>query len=219
MTSTAPTRPQRLRWQAVWQLHPPVVFVVRATPVECLQTLVRAAKPSTQRLHLRNLFAEGRRYYVQPQPNGFKLTSDNRRLWGGRRRARVAAVVLGGFSSPEDDVTFIRLHSRINLIYLLSALLIPLFFSSIIIYMPWSPLLIGVIILLLFVLSLIAHRFNAALQVNALIYFVQTVIEDLPQIEVAELPANGPDVVLPNNDFREQWRKFYREQTQKDRGV
>ncbi len=219
MTSTAPTRLQRLRGRAVWQLHPPVVFVVRATPTECLQTLVRATKPSTQRLHLRNLFTEGRRYYVQPQPNGFKLTSDNRMLWGGRRRARVAAVVLGAFSSPQDDITFIRLHSRINVLYLLSALLIPLFFSSIIIYMPWSPLLIAGIVLLLFALSLLAHRFNAALQVNSLIYFVQTVIEDLPPVEVAELPASGPDVVLPNNEFREQWRKFYREQTQKDRGV
>ena len=201
---------------ALWQLHPPVVFVVRATPVECMQTLVRATKPSTQRLHLRNLFAEGRRYYVQPQPNGFKLTSDNRMLWGGRRRARVAAVVLRRvllaagrphLHSPAQP------HQRA-----LSA------------QRPADPAVLLVdhhlhavvaaadrgIILALFALSLIAHRFNAALQVNALIYFVQTVIEDLPPVEVAELPASGPDVVLPNNDFREQWRKFYREQTQKE---
>ncbi len=216
MTSTAPSRPQRLRWQAVWQLHSPVVLVVRATPAECLQTLMRAAKPSTDRLHLRNLFAEGRRYYLEPQPNGFKLRSDNRLLWGGRRRTRVAATVFGGFSTPQDEITFIRLHSRMNVLYLLSGLVIPLFFSSIVIYMPWSPVVIGMVVTLLFVLSLLGHRFNAALQVNEMIYYVQKVIEDLPPVEVAELPASGPDVVLTNSDFREQWRKFYREQTQKD---
>ena len=213
---TSRSRPQRLRWQALWQLHPPVALVVRATQGMCLQTLAVATKPSTQRLHLRNLFAEGRRYYIQPQSDGFKLTSDNRLLWGGRRRAPVAAIVFGKFSSPEDEITFVRLHSRIHIPYLVRGLLIPIFFTSIVAMMPWSRATISVIVTLLFFLSMIGHRFNAALQVNEMIFFVQKALEDLPPMEVMELPASGPDVVMTNNDFRAQWYKFYREQTQKD---
>lgn len=214
MTDAAPrARPTRLRWQTLWQLHPPVAVVVRASPAECLRTLATATKPSTQRLHLRDLFAEGRRYYLKPLEAGFRLTSDNRPLWGGRRRSRVAAAVMGEFSSPADEITSIRLHSRINILYLISSLFIPLFFTSIIVYMPWSNAAITLIAVLLFALSLIGHRFNAALQVNEMIYFVQKVMEDLPPVEVLELPTGSPDVVVKSSDFREEWRKFYREQT------
>jgi hypothetical protein len=80
--------------------------------------------------------------------------------------------------------------------------------------MPWSRATISVVVTLLFFLSLIGHRFNAALQVNEMIFFVQKALEDLPPAEVMELPASGPDLVM--TDFREQWYKFYREQTQKD---
>ncbi|MBI1257126.1 MAG: hypothetical protein GC204_06620 [Chloroflexi bacterium] len=215
MSESVPrSRPQRLRWQALWQLHPPVALVVRASQGKCLQTLAVAAKPSADRLHLRNLFMDGRRYYVQPQQDGFKLTSDNRLFWGGKRnRTRVAAVVFGKFSSPDNEITFIRLHSRVNILYLLSGLLVPIFFTSIVVYMPWPRLVISIIILLLFGLSLIGHRFDAALQVNEMIYFVQTALEDLPPVEISALPPSGPDVVL--TDFREQWYRFYREQMEK----
>jgi hypothetical protein len=213
--SVSHARPLRLRWQALWQLHPPVALVVRASQAQCLQTLVIAAKPSANRLHLRNLFANGRRYYLHPQADGFKLTSDNRLLWGGRRnRSRMAAMVYGQFSSLDEDITFIRLHARINAFYLISGLLLPIFFTSIVVYMPWSRAVISLIIGLLFTLSLVGHRFNAALQVNEMIYFVQKALEDLPPAELNQLPASGPDVVV--SDFREQWYKSYREQTQNE---
>jgi hypothetical protein len=216
MSESVPrSRPQRLRWQALWQLHPPVALVVRASQGKCLQTLALATKPSTDRLHLRNLFMSGRRYYIQPQQDGFKLTSDNRLIWGGKRnRTRVAAVVFGKFSSPDNEITFIRLHSRVNVLHMLSGLLLPIFFTSIVVYMPWSHLTISLIILLLFGLSLIGRRFDAAFQVNEMVYFVQKALEDLPPVEVSALPASGPDVVL--TDFREQWYRFYREQIEKN---
>jgi len=216
MSESVPrSRPQRLGWQALWQLHPPVALVVRASQGKCLQTLAVAARPSADRLHLRNLFMSGRRYYIQPQQDGFKLTSDNRLFWGGKRsRSRVAATVQGKFSSPDGEITFIRLHSRVNITYLLSGLLLPIFFSSIVVYMPWPHVIITIIVILLFGLSLIGHRFDAALQVNEMVYFVQKALEDLPPVEISALPSSGPDVVL--TDFREQWYKFYREQTEKN---
>ncbi len=208
-------RPLRLRWQALWQLHPPVAVVVRASQGQCLHTLFTAAKPSANRLHLRNVFAEGRRYYLFPQDGGFKLTSDNRLPWGGRRnRTRVAAVVYGRFSSPDDEITLVRLYSRMNLPYLISGLLLPLFFAWLVVAMPWSRVATVVIVMLLFGLSLVGHRFNAALQVNEMIYFVQKALEDLPRAEISALPATGADVFMTNSDFREQWYRFYREQTE-----
>lgn len=208
-------RPPRLRWQALWQLHPPVALVVRASQRDCLQTLFTAAKPSADRLHLRNVFAGGRRYYIQPQADGFKLTSDNRLFWGGRRnRSRMAAVVYGKFSSPDDSVTLVRLHSRINIPYLLSGLFLPVFFTWIVIAMPWSQVVTGLIIALLFSLSLVGYRFNAALQVNEMVYFVQRALEDLPRADLNGLPAASPDLVM--TDFREQWFRFYREQTSQE---
>lgn len=174
-----------------------------------------AAKPSANRLHLRNLFAGGRRYYLQPQADGFRLTSDNRLPWGGRRnRSRVAAMVYGKLSSLDEEITFIRLHARVNALYLLSGLVLPIFFTSIVVYMPWSRVVVSVIIVLLFTLSLLGYRFNAALQVNEMVYFVQKALEDLPPAELSGLPASGPDVVM--TDFREQWYKFYREQTEQE---
>lgn len=218
MANSVPrSRPQRLRWQALWQLHPPVALVVRAPEAICLQTLLVAAKPSAERLHLRNLFTDGRRYYVQPQGDGFQLTSDNRLLWGGRRnRSRRAATVFGEFSSPDGEITFIRLHARMRVFHLVSGLLLPLFFSSIVIYMPWPRLLISTIVALLFALALLGRRFDAALQVNEMIYFVRQALADLPPVEVAALPSSGPDVVL--SDFREQWYRFYHEITEQERG-
>jgi hypothetical protein len=210
-------RPPRLRWQALWQLHPPVALVVRASQSQCLQTLFIAAKPSADRLHLRNVFAGGRRYYVQPQQDGFKLISDNRLPWGGRRnRSRVAAVVYGRFSNPDAQITLVRVHSRMNIPYLLSGLLLPIFFTAIVISMPWPRLLVAILVVLLFTLSLVGHRFNAALQVNEMIYFVQKAFADLPVVEISELPSSGPDVVMQNTDFREQWYRFYNELTRQD---
>ncbi len=55
---------RRRRWPfARWRplanpfvLHRPVALVVRADPALSVQTLIEAARPSTERLHLRNLF-------------------------------------------------------------------------------------------------------------------------------------------------------------------
>jgi hypothetical protein len=103
-----------------------------------------------------------------------------------------------------------------NIPYLLSGLLLPIFFTAIVISMPWPRLLVAILVVLLFTLSLVGHRFNAALQVNEMIYFVQKAFADLPVVEISELPSSGPDVVMQNTDFREQWYRFYNELTRQD---
>lgn len=208
----------RQRLRPLWQIHPPVALVVRASEDACVQTLLIAARPSQKRLHLRDLFAEGRRYYVQPRPHGFRLTSDTRPLWGSKRQRTRRAAIVNGSLTGADDVTFVRLHARMSLMYSLSALLIPAFATSILIYMPWPLPLVTVLIVLLFVLSWLGHRFDAALQANEMVYFVQKALEDLPTADIPQLQSAGPDVVVnaAGADFGEQWQKFYRERTQKE---
>lgn len=205
--------PSRLL-RSLWQIHPPVALVVHAPRHVCLQTLIVASRPSHHRLHLRDLFADGRRYYIQPRENGFRLTSDTKLFWGSqRRRTQVAAVLYGVFSGTGDDVTFVRLRARMHLTASLRSLLIPAFVSSILIYTPWPVPLITVLTVTLFALSWLGHRFDATFQANEMVYFVEKVLEDLPSAEVPELQAAGPEVVMPsaNQEFREQWQKFYQE--------
>ncbi len=209
---------------SVWRLHPPALMAVQAAPAVIVQTLRTAARPSTERLHLRDLFRDGLRYYVEPLQNGFRITSNSREASGGRRRrTRVAAILDGTFSSAQaGEITFIRLKTRMNLPYLLGGLLIPAFISSIIIYMPWGRGAILMLVALLFGLSLGARRLNAALQAAEMVYFVQKVMEDLPQPEVIVLEASRPEIVIAGEDdpvhadFSAQWQKFYRRQTEDD---
>jgi hypothetical protein len=185
-------------------------------------------------LHLRDLFRDGRRYYIEPIADGFRMTSNSRQPYGGRRRrTRVAAVLNGTFSRVEaGDITFVRLRARMNRGYFLSGLLIPAFVTSIIVYMPWGAPTVAALAGTLFALSLAAYRLSAALQATEMIYFVRKVCEDLPQPAIKPLDAAAPDVVLQptaNEDdaegdltgmgddessdpryaaFDEQWRKF-----------
>jgi hypothetical protein len=203
-------------WRSPFALHPPVAVVVRADPAECVQTLIDAARPSTQRLHLRNVFMDGRRYYIQPRPAGFRITSDTRVFWGSRRRRTgVAAAVFGAVSTLEGDesITAIRLTARIHAPYIVSSLLIPAFIGSIIVYMPWDAAVRAALIAALFALSWFGHWVDAALQVNEMIYFVRKALEHLPPAEVGSLAASVPHVVnKPREDFRAEWQKFYDEQ-------
>ncbi len=211
--------------RVLWQVYPSATVLVGAAPQECLQMLVMAARPSTERLHHRDLFQEGRRYYVQPLENGFRLTSDTRVFWGERRRRTGSAAILDGrFSAAGENsgmITLLRLNARMTPMALATALLLPLFIASIVAYMPWGRPIVITLIAALFLLSWISQRFNAAYQANEMVFFVRKVMEDLPQAKVPELAARGPDVVMkapPRDVFMSEWERFYEEQSARERG-
>ena len=114
----------------VWYTHPHRVLLVHATPVECVYTLAQAAKPSTQRLHLRNLFTEGRRYDLKPHPLGFRLHSTSRPLWYRGRRGRRAAVLLGVCKPVDDQVTRVDLRVHLKPLFLLDVFVLGAQFSA-----------------------------------------------------------------------------------------
>jgi hypothetical protein len=211
-----------LRLRTLLQLHPPVALVIAADRGDCLNTLHQAARPSQHRLHLRELFTDGRRYYLHPHADGFRVTSDSRLFWGSqRRRTRVAASVIGAMSSggePQAPLTFIHLRSQTNTPYLLSGLIQPLLFSLIVLSTPtWSVSVRVVIAALLMALAFLGRRTDAALQANDLIYFVQKALADLPSGQVPSLEQPRPEVVTPfSAAFREQFERFYREHARPD---
>jgi len=197
-------------WERVWRVHPPAALTVKASQRECLRTIALAAKPDVDRLHLRNLFTDGRRYYLDVRNTGFRLTSNTKIPWRQRARTAIAAVLYGEFTEAGEGATHIIMRSRMRLFYLLEALLIPAFISSLLVFAPWSRLLIAALIATLFGLSWLTHRLTATLQATDMVYFVQKALEDITPVEVPILTAGGePEVITQDRAFREQWQKFY----------
>lgn len=211
-------RPQRPRWISllarfilprIWFVHAPVVLFVQAGPSECVEKLATSTRPSTQRLHQRNLFASGRRYHLQPRQGGFRLTTTSKVRWRYRGRTASTAVMRGTFSPFGDDITRVYLQARINVGYILSAFLVPTFMASIIVFMPWPPVIIAGLLVMLYGLSWIGHRFNAALEAHEMVWFVQTVLGELIPAEVMSLGSESDDVIRGHEDFEAVWRSFY----------
>ncbi len=196
---------RRLIISRVWHLHAPVVLMIKGTPTECLQTLAKASKPRTQQLHLRNLFINGRRYFVQPNREGFRLTTTRSVAWQYRRRTAAVAVLRGTFSPFGEAATRVQLRTRINIGYLLSAFLVPLGMTSILIYVPWSPVVIGLCLVIVYGLSWVGHRTNAVLEAAEMVWFVQKALDDLGAAEVGSLGPPTPETI----GFQEEWQKFY----------
>ena len=190
----------------VWYTHPRRVLLVHATPAECLYTLAQAAKPSTKRLHLRNLFMDGRRYYLKPHPTGFLLNSTSRPFWR-RGRGRVASVLLGVCEPLDKYNTRVDLRAHVTPLFLLDVFVLPVWMSLLLIAGPLPrPAGIGASLLIL-ALSWIWHWYTAALQATEMIYFVQVALNDLPEAYIPELASNG----AVSSDFVVEWEKFYEE--------
>lgn len=190
----------------VWYVHSPAALMVQAAPVECWQALAAAAKPSQQRLHLRNLFTEGRRYYMQAAPDGFRLTSSSKIPWQ-RGRTTIAAVLSGQFSEAGSGATRIELRARMRLMYFLDIFIIPSFITSIMVFAPWPMWLITLLAAVLYGLSWTWHRLTATIQAAEMVYFVQKAMEDLTPYQTPALAASAPEVVAP--DFRQEWERYF----------
>lgn len=201
------------RWllDRLWYVRPMTALTVKALPNDCVRALGAATKPNLDRLHLRNLFTDGRRYYVEALKDGFQMTSDAKAPWRRRARTSVAAVLRGHFSASGSDSTVIRMESRMRLLYLLDIFPLPAFITSILVFAPWPKLLIISLTIALFFLSWTGHRLTASLQAADMIYFVEKVLEEVITTDTPLLPSKSENVVTPEQDFPEQWRKFYEE--------
>jgi len=136
-------------WQRLLRVHPQVTLVVDAPPAIAMNTLLMATRPSQSRLHHRDLFAGGRRYYLRLRNDGFQLISDSKTPWHSRRRTARTAILDGSLSAA-GSLTTVRLHARLRLRYLVIGLLMPLWMSALVIAAPWSLEVTILIVILLF---------------------------------------------------------------------
>lgn len=195
-----------------WYVHPTQMLLVAATPAVCIQMLARAARPNAQRLDLRNLFVEGRRYYLRPDDEtGFRMRSTTRIPWR-HGRTRAASIVHGACHEMEPGVTRIELRARMTALFFLDVFLLPGWMSLLLIFGP-LPRSAGIgASLLLLALSWLWHRYTAMMQAIDMVYFVQVVLSDLPEVTLAQLPSVADNTIYV--DFAEQWEKFYTQQNQ-----
>lgn len=193
-----------------WYVHPTVLLILTAPPAACLRTLAQAAKPDARRLHLRDLFMDGRRYDVQVGKDltRFTITTTHNIRWRYRRRTSAVAQLTGRVDLIGEDATRMRLNIRIRLIYLLDTLFIPTFVTSIVIYMNWPVWVIVSAVTAMYTLSWIGHYYNAKLEANEMVYFAQKALEEFIPPPPPELVSASPEVTL-ERDFRAAWQRFY----------
>lgn len=205
----------RLR-SLLWVVTRPADIFVRARPEICLRTLVTAAKPSTKRLHLRDVFVQGRRYTIRETKRGFQLTTDSAVYWSRRRRTRSCAVLIGSFSSVGEDITRVHLESYTSLENALTAFVLPVLIVPILIAMPWWPLPLKVFSASALVIgSWIANRYNASLEATEMIYFVQKALDDLESAEILPLSSSVIDISSVQADFVSEWERFIEKHEEK----
>lgn len=215
---------QPSRWRRVWRwlqqrtrfLHPPVLLAITLSPSECYQQLEKIARPSVQRLHLSDLFARGRRYHLEPGTDqGFRMTTTNKVSWHPRRRTSASAVLRASFqSSEESDITYLRIQGQIRVVYLLQSLFWPLFITSMVVYMPWHPLLKVLPVICLSLAAWLGYRYNAKLEAHDMLFFIEKALEDYIPDSPA-LPAQSADIIYgAQQDFVTAWERFYDEQQQ-----
>ncbi|MBI1278587.1 MAG: hypothetical protein GC179_10720 [Anaerolineaceae bacterium] len=195
----------------LWYVQPMTALTVKALPNDCSRTLALATRPNLDRLHLRNLFIDGRRYYVSVLNDGFEMTTHSSLPWRPKTRGSIAAVLRGTFSAAGNDSTVIRMQARMRLLYLLNIFPIPLFMTALLIASPWSKTLVIGLIIGLFFLSWAGHRLTASLQAADMVYFVEKVLEEVITTDTPLLSSNNESVVTPEQDFPKQWQKFYEE--------
>ena len=100
-----------------------------------------------------------------------------------------------------------KISSHIRIWYLIDMMIWPGFISSIIFYMWWPAWLIASLIVALFTLSWMAHRFNAALEAHEMIFFIETILEEYFPVIPAQLPAGSADIVY-ETDFAQAWEQY-----------
>jgi hypothetical protein len=198
----------------VWYVHDTTTFTLQATPAACLQAMAVAAKPSVDRLQLRDVFSDGRRYFLEPDEEGFRMRCTSGSGWRNRRRGGSVSLLWGTFETVDNNITRLHLRARIAVPYLIELFLAPLMIALIILpfdlWMNWFR--VGVV-LLLFGLSWGSHRAHAQLQAVEMVYFIGRALEDFSPVNLPSLGDNNPHVSddTMHREFREEWEKFYKE--------
>lgn len=202
-----------LAW--LWVVQPEVQVMVQLNPEALLRQLARAAKPSTERLHLREVFASGRRYQLSTTRQGeLWMQTTSKVAWHPRRRTSASATLIGKCETLSPETTRLSLHTHLRWQSLLESLLVPSFMASLLVFMAWEHVIIIGLIVLLYGLSWLTYRNTAALEAQEMLFFVDKALEDyfsLPSLELGE----GAHLIYDHaREFQTAWARFYEQMAQ-----
>jgi len=200
----------------VWYVLSPMSLVVTVAPTMCMHILATISKPSMKRLEYRQLFANGRRYQIGLQSeNSFYIMTTHKLIWSQRRRTRSSAILVGQFMRDSEDapITTIKFRAHIKATYLLDVIPLPLFTTSLIIFMPWNPFVIAILTVALFAFSWFGHRYNAALEAHHMVFFIQKALEEhIFKSELLSSQGSAEVVYKQEADFAREWERFVENQ-------
>lgn len=199
----------------VWYLHPPIELRLSLSAAQAYHLLELNSSPSIKRLEYRKLYTAGRRYLLRRKDNGgFSMMTTEKMWWYPRARSRASTILDAEFAEIDSENSRLRFKSHIRLHYLLSAFPVPIFFTSIVIYMWWPVWLLTFLVLALFILSWTGHRLNAALEAQEMRFYIETILADYMPKAPAEL--QGQEKIVMSKDFEQVWDKFVEEMREKD---
>lgn len=131
--------------------------------------------------------------------------------WHPRRRTTASATLRAHMESLDDGSTRLTLNSHMRPLAGLESLLAPAFMTSLLIYMPWNGLLLALLVAILFSLSWLGQRTNAALEAQEMLFFIHKALEDQRPAEPPALHESGHIVYDYAREFQTAWNKFYDE--------
>ncbi|KXK53914.1 MAG: hypothetical protein OZ933_06900 [Chloroflexota bacterium] len=181
-----------------------------AIPAESVaRTLEAAATPSAQRLHMRDAFAEGRRYAIAPSADGFRMATTSSSLFSRRRRTFASCLLNARIEPITESESRISLEPHLRAPALISALIVPTVLSLLLLPVPWPPALILLICATAYAASITSLLAGARLEAHEMLYFVDKAFEDMRKFTLAQIAPIGQDVIGAQ-DFRELWSEHVR---------
>jgi len=210
---------RRLRtWLAgrFWYVYPHTTLLVDLPAAALFKHLEAASVPSKERLHLQEIFVGGRRYRLKKTKDGFSVLTTGKTYWRytegllrARKRTRAAARLLANVTELDAGLTRVEIKTHMRLGYLIDVLWVPLFFSSIVWFMPWPWYGVAWVIVTMFALSFGYHYYQALFQANEMSFFIHKALKDHAATDIPELATTANDTLFMDQ-FASEWNRFYR---------
>jgi hypothetical protein len=192
----------------LWSIQTPSAIYVDVPPEVCLSLLSKASRPSIDRLHLRDTFMEGRRYYIEATSDGFRMTTTSKALIN-RRRTESMTILRAQVNGIGERGTSIVFRGHLRPVRFASSLWIPVGMTCLLWPVPWPRMFIVGLLTVIFGFAWAGLRYGAALEIAEMIYFIHKAFENVPKFVPFALPIPSTRNVS-GGDFDVLWDQFVR---------
>ena len=193
----------------LWSIEAPSAIHVDVPPEVCLSLLAKASRPSIDRLHLRDTFTEGRRYFIEATSDGFRMTTNSKALINRRRRTESVTVLQARVNSAGEHRTSIVFRAHLQPFRFASSLWVPVGMIWLLWPVPWPRIFVVGLLAVIFSFAWAGLRFAAALEIAEMIYFIHKAFENVPKFVPIGLPI-ATDTNVSGGEFDVLWDQFVR---------